>query len=225
MTRAVSLTIRVRIGDDGGPVVAVTGRDAWALMALMERWRAADARQSTIPGLGGRVTSITCGSSASSSKRFPSDIQGRSRANTPATYCGRRWSSSKTRERRHEAALSHTEGRRRGFCLAGTFAPSESADDHGRVAEQSRAQSRSGEVPRCRNAITRQAEAIARRATSGFTSGCSTRRISESDTAGPFGAGRACAALRWLKQRAAWAVSPDRRRTLQHREKHSRTSI
>jgi len=35
MTRAVALTIRVRIGDDDGPVVAVRGREAWALMALI----------------------------------------------------------------------------------------------------------------------------------------------------------------------------------------------
>jgi hypothetical protein len=35
MTRAVSLTIRARIGDDDGPVVTVVGREAWALLALM----------------------------------------------------------------------------------------------------------------------------------------------------------------------------------------------
>jgi hypothetical protein len=35
MTRAVSLTIRVRIGDDDGPAVTVGGREAWALLALM----------------------------------------------------------------------------------------------------------------------------------------------------------------------------------------------
>ena len=34
MTRAVSLTIRIRI-DDNGPVVTVRGREAWALKALM----------------------------------------------------------------------------------------------------------------------------------------------------------------------------------------------
>jgi hypothetical protein len=36
MTRAVALTIRVRIGDDAGSAITVHGRGAWALMALME---------------------------------------------------------------------------------------------------------------------------------------------------------------------------------------------
>ena len=36
MTRAVALTIRARIGDDAGPVVSVRGREAWALLALMD---------------------------------------------------------------------------------------------------------------------------------------------------------------------------------------------
>ena len=35
MTRPVSVTVRVRIGDDGGPVVIVRRREAWALLALM----------------------------------------------------------------------------------------------------------------------------------------------------------------------------------------------
>ena len=35
MTRAVALTIRVRIGDDAVSTVSVRGREAWALMALM----------------------------------------------------------------------------------------------------------------------------------------------------------------------------------------------
>jgi hypothetical protein len=35
MTRAVSLTVRVRVGDDDGPVVTIRGREAWALLALM----------------------------------------------------------------------------------------------------------------------------------------------------------------------------------------------
>jgi hypothetical protein len=35
MTRPVSLTVRVRIGDDPGPEVTVRGREAWALLALM----------------------------------------------------------------------------------------------------------------------------------------------------------------------------------------------
>jgi hypothetical protein len=34
MTRPVSLTVRVRIGDDHGPAVRVRGREAWALLAL-----------------------------------------------------------------------------------------------------------------------------------------------------------------------------------------------
>jgi hypothetical protein len=34
MTRPVSLTIRIRIGDDNGPLVTVRGREAWALLAL-----------------------------------------------------------------------------------------------------------------------------------------------------------------------------------------------
>lgn len=34
MTRPVLLTIRVRIGDDDGPVVSVRGREAWALLLL-----------------------------------------------------------------------------------------------------------------------------------------------------------------------------------------------
>jgi hypothetical protein len=34
MTRAVSLTIRARIGGDDGPVVSVCGREAWALTEL-----------------------------------------------------------------------------------------------------------------------------------------------------------------------------------------------
>jgi hypothetical protein len=35
MTRPVSLTVRVRVGDDDGPVVTIRGREAWALLALM----------------------------------------------------------------------------------------------------------------------------------------------------------------------------------------------
>jgi hypothetical protein len=35
MTGAVSLTVRVRVGDDDGPVVTIRGREAWALLALM----------------------------------------------------------------------------------------------------------------------------------------------------------------------------------------------
>lgn len=35
MTRPVSLTIRVRVGDDNGPVVVVRGREAWALRMLV----------------------------------------------------------------------------------------------------------------------------------------------------------------------------------------------
>jgi hypothetical protein len=35
MTRAVALTIRVRIGDGDGVVVTVRGREAWALLSLM----------------------------------------------------------------------------------------------------------------------------------------------------------------------------------------------
>ena len=34
MTRPASLTIRVRIDEDDGPVVTVRGREAWALLAL-----------------------------------------------------------------------------------------------------------------------------------------------------------------------------------------------
>jgi hypothetical protein len=34
MTRAVSLTIYIRIGDDDGRLVTVRGREAWALLAL-----------------------------------------------------------------------------------------------------------------------------------------------------------------------------------------------
>ena len=35
MTRAVSLAIRVRIGDDDRPAFTVRGREAWALLTLM----------------------------------------------------------------------------------------------------------------------------------------------------------------------------------------------
>jgi len=34
MTRPVTLTIHLRIGDHDGPVVTVRGREAWALLAL-----------------------------------------------------------------------------------------------------------------------------------------------------------------------------------------------
>jgi hypothetical protein len=34
MTRAVSLTICIRVGDHNGPLVTVRGREAWALLAL-----------------------------------------------------------------------------------------------------------------------------------------------------------------------------------------------
>src|SRR5262249_24716537 len=34
MTRAVTMTVRVRIGDGDGPIVTVRGREAWALLAL-----------------------------------------------------------------------------------------------------------------------------------------------------------------------------------------------
>jgi hypothetical protein len=35
MTRPISLTVRVRIGDDPGPMATVRGREAWALLALV----------------------------------------------------------------------------------------------------------------------------------------------------------------------------------------------
>src|SRR6478609_8047087 len=117
MTRPVSLTVR--------------GREAWHCWLS---WRPAngDVRQSTILALGGAAISMICAGSASTSKRSTSRTKAHSPAVMLATCFGRASPELKIEVWRHEACCRHLEARRRGFCLAGTPAAPEAANDHGR---------------------------------------------------------------------------------------------
>jgi hypothetical protein len=102
MTRAVSLTIRIRIGDDGGPAVTIRGREAWALLALVAAGeRGCTPIDTPGPRRSGYVHDLR--KLGSSLKRFASGTAVPLPASTPAMYFVRGLPFSTRCGNRHDA--------------------------------------------------------------------------------------------------------------------------